>query len=85
MNLQSSLIILSRTPQIISNFILKSTGNLSMLPYIMNLSGNIIRTLTIFKQSNDSRFLYASFVPIFLNGTIVLQFIIYYNSVKDKK
>lgn len=84
MNFQSSLIIISRVPQIISNFQLKSTGNLAMLPYGMNLSGNIIRTLTILKDSNDTRFLYASYVPIILNGTIFLQFIIYYKNVQQK-
>ncbi len=84
MAIQSGMLVMSRVPQIMSNFRLKSTGNLAMLPFVMAFVGNVMRMLTILKESRDQAFLAASFVPILLNGTIVTQFILYYRNVTDK-
>jgi len=69
---------LSRFPQIMLNFRSKSTGQLSMVSYVLNVIGSTARLFTTVKQLGGNRSLMMGFgSSIFINSVLALQ-ILYY-------
>lgn len=81
MSLFSNIVLVSRLEQVRENHKNKSTGNLSFVSSILNFGGNIARTFTVLTEAGgDTLFLISNVLPIFVNGYIVLQFIMYWNN-----
>ena len=73
--------MMSRYEQIRENAKNQSTGNLSLLTTFLNFGGNIARSFTILTEaSGDVLYLISNVLPIFVNGFILLQFILYWNN-----
>ena len=79
------LIFGSRLPQIITNYRAGSTGNLAFITCFQQFGGALARTFTILKEVDDLMPLIVICCSAACNGTIVLQFILYWNSDKKKK
>lgn len=47
------IMILSRIPQIVSNFKAKSTGQLALLTWLLNFGGSAARVFTTLQEVND--------------------------------
>lgn len=79
----------SRVPQILTNFKNRSTGELSILTGALVFLGNTARVFTTFQEIDDLMALLPVMSSFVLNGTILLQIILYYGSdtkaTKDKK
>ena len=71
--------------QIIHIFQCKSTGSLSLIPFLLIVPGNLGRLYTVIMEiSEDYLFLYSVLIAFALNSFIVIQFFIYWNSDKEK-
>ena len=83
---QIPLSVLSKIPQIISNYSTKSTGNLSFLTSLAYLLGSSARVFTSIQQVGDYLVISTFLLTSVLNAILILQ-ILYYNSSKqpDKK
>lgn len=75
------LSVISRVPQIWSNFSNKTTGSLSFLTFFLNFGGAAARVFTTIKLVDDPLVLAGFVLSAVLNGTIVLQ-ILYYGGNK---
>lgn len=76
------IMILSKIPQIITNFNAKSTGQLSFFTFLLNFLGGIARLGTVILETNDIMYLSGFVLSVFLNGIIVAQFLLYWNTGK---
>jgi len=76
------IMILSKIPQIITNFNAKSTGQLSFFTFLLNFLGGIARLGTVILETNDVMYLAGFVLSVFLNGIIVAQFLLYWNTGK---
>lgn len=75
------LVVLARGAQILLNFKNKSTGNLSIIPHFMIISGCLIRVFNMMTEASDNIAFLMTFVTgIVLTGIILLQFLIYRNN-----
>jgi mannose-P-dolichol utilization defect 1 len=84
MDLQILLVAYSRMPQIIENFKNSSTGELSSLMFLLNACGNVARTFTFIKETQDMYNMFTSGLSALLNFTIFLQ-VVYYWKVNNQK
>eukprot|EP00123_Amoebidium_parasiticum_P007423 comp18117_c0_seq1/m.18788 comp18117_c0_seq1/g.18788 ORF comp18117_c0_seq1/g.18788 comp18117_c0_seq1/m.18788 type:complete len:281 (-) comp18117_c0_seq1:483-1325(-) len=79
------LVISSRLPQIWSNFRNGSTGQLSFLTLFLTFGGSAARVFTTIQETPDDKLMMYSFiVAATLNGILVLQMFLYWNSSKGK-
>mmetsp|Transcript_1155 Transcript_1155/g.3270 ORF Transcript_1155/g.3270 Transcript_1155/m.3270 type:complete len:217 (+) Transcript_1155:167-817(+) len=70
----------SRLPQLIANFRRQSTGQLSIVPWVFNLLGSILRLYTTEKQLGGDNVMRGYFLAsIAINGTMASQIAIYGN------
>ncbi len=75
---------LSRLPQIMLNYRSKSTGQLSIVSYILNVIGSTARLFTTMKQLGGNRSLMMGFgSSIFINSVLAGQ-IMYYGGEKKE-
>jgi len=73
------LTIISRLPQIYTNYVNRSTGALSGVTYFMQFAGAIARIFTTLHQTGDLVSLLGYSVAAFLNGVIFSQILIFGN------
>lgn len=78
-------IIASRVPQIFQNFSAGSTGQLAFVSFLLSFAGCVARLGTVLFETDDIYFQAQFFASTFLNGIIVLQFVLYWNSSAQKK
>ncbi len=79
------LLILSRVPQIITNFQNKSTGQLAFITFLLGFLGGIARLGTVLVETDDFLYQLQFIVGVALSGIIVLQFVMYWNNNGEKK
>jgi mannose-P-dolichol utilization defect protein 1 len=84
MDIQIFLVAYSRMPQIIENYKNGSTGELSSLMFLLNTCGNIARTFTFIKETQDMYNMCTSGLSAILNFTIFVQ-VIYYCRLNTQK
>eukprot|EP01097_Dermamoeba_algensis_P008162 TRINITY_DN530_c0_g1_i1.p1 TRINITY_DN530_c0_g1~~TRINITY_DN530_c0_g1_i1.p1 ORF type:complete len:142 (-),score=34.83 TRINITY_DN530_c0_g1_i1:114-539(-) len=68
---------LSRIPQILANFKSKSTGQLALLTWLLNFAGAAARIFTTLNETNDPMLLVSHGIATVLNGTILVQILLY--------
>lgn len=78
------IIICSRVPQIMTNFRNGSTGQLAFISFMLSFLGCVARLGTVLVETDDIYFQAQFFLSTALNGVIVFQFLLYWNS-GDKK
>lgn len=71
---------MSRLPQIYENFKNKSTGQLAFITFFLNFGGGIARLITVLFETDDLFFQLQYVLGVSLSGTILLQFILYWNN-----
>lgn len=76
--------IASRGPQIIANWSNGSTGQLAFFTMFLGFAGSVARLATVFIESDDFMYRAQFTLATVLNGIIILQFALYWNS-DDKK
>lgn len=72
--------IVVKFSQIAENFKNGSTGNLSFITNFMNFLGVLSRIFTTFTELNDKMLLFNYTAGALMNGVIMAQFIVYWNS-----
>eukprot|EP00195_Chlamydomonas_chlamydogama_P005418 CAMPEP_0202892850 /NCGR_PEP_ID=MMETSP1392-20130828/2526_1 /ASSEMBLY_ACC=CAM_ASM_000868 /TAXON_ID=225041 /ORGANISM="Chlamydomonas chlamydogama, Strain SAG 11-48b" /LENGTH=234 /DNA_ID=CAMNT_0049576957 /DNA_START=131 /DNA_END=836 /DNA_ORIENTATION=- len=77
--LNTFLFMAARVPQIIKNFASCSTGQLSIITYFINLVGSIVRIFTTIQEGGGPAMLRQYLISLGLNGTIVLQILLFGN------
>ena len=70
-------------PQIIENYRHKFTGELSSVMFLANACGNIARTYTFIKETQDLYNMFTSGLSAALNLIIFLQVIVYWKNSKQ--
>lgn len=78
------MFIFARLPQIITNYTQGHTGNLAVLTCFMNFAGVAARIFTTLQEVDDPIILGNFVVSTILNGTILLQCIMYWNATQVK-
>ena len=76
------IMILSKIPQIITNYQAQSTGQLSFFTFLLNFLGGLARLGTVILETDDKMYLLGFVLSVLLNAIIVAQFLIYWNSAK---
>jgi mannose-P-dolichol utilization defect 1 len=79
------LLIISRIPQIITNFLNKSTGQLAFFTFLLNFLGGIARLGTVLVETSDFAYQLPYYIGTSLSGILVLQFLLYWNSSQEDK
>jgi hypothetical protein len=79
-SLNSILTITAKLPQIFVNFSNSSTGQMAFATTALNFLGNVGRLGTVLYQSDDIYFQIQFIVAVCLNGTLFLQFILYWGN-----
>jgi mannose-P-dolichol utilization defect protein 1 len=79
------LLIISRIPQIITNFLNKSTGQLAFFTFLLNFLGGIARLGTVLVETSDFSYQLPYYVGTSLSGILVIQFLLYWNSPQEDK
>merc|ERR1712217_296761 len=86
---QSGLGAIARVPQIILNFKQKHTGNQSVITWGLSLGGNAVRIITTAASIDDWIALSGYLIAFVLNGTLVVQILLFWANTKavlaDKK
>ncbi|KAG6599658.1 Mannose-P-dolichol utilization defect 1 protein [Phytophthora cinnamomi] len=72
--------IVARTPQILSNFKQGHTGQLALITLVLNLAGSIARLFTTLQETGDPVQVAGFGVTILLNGTLVLQVLLFWGA-----
>lgn len=75
-----ALLVLSRVPQIITNFMNKSTGQLAFFTFLLTFLGGVARLGTVLIETDDFSYQLSFIVGVVLSGIIVLQFLLYWNT-----
>lgn len=83
MDIQILMVAYSRMPQIIENYRHKFTGELSSVMFLANAWGNLARTYTFIKETQDLYNMFTSGLSAALNFTIFLQVMIYWKNSKQ--
>ena len=78
------VVVLSRVPQIYTNFVNKSTGQLAFLTFFLAFAGVVARLGTVLVETNDFVLILQNVLGTVLNGTLVLQFLLYWKSATKK-
>jgi len=85
-DVNSVVLLISRIPQILSNYKAKNTGQLSFLTYFLNFMGTVARVFTTMKEKNaTSAMMRGVFMSMSMNLLIVLQIVVYGGKVERKK
>jgi len=71
--------------QIINTFRLGSTGQLSIITYLLLWGGAIARVFTTIQETSDPLMLIQYCSTVILNTIIVIQFLIYWSADKKKE
>eukprot|EP01083_Nonionella_stella_P300251 1023966_1 len=79
------MVLGSRLPQIYTIYKAGSTGNNAFITWFLNFGGTLARLFTTLQEVNDVMALVVICTSMVCNGTIVLQFAMYWNSDKKKK
>ena len=66
------MMILSKVPQIITNFNAQSTGNLAFITYFLNFAGVIARLATVIFESDDFMLHLQNGIALFLNTIFMI-------------
>lgn len=69
--------IASKVPQVISNFMNRSTGKLAFLTFFLNFAGSAARVFTTISEVDDKIILASAILGAVLNLTITLQILIF--------
>ena len=77
------LSLISRVPQILTNFQNKSTGQLSFFTFLLSFLGVLARLGTVLFETDNFLYQLQYILSAALNGMIVLQFILYWNNSGD--
>ncbi|GMF16646.1 unnamed protein product [Phytophthora fragariaefolia] len=72
--------IVARIPQILSNFKQGHTGQLALITLVLNLAGSIARLFTTMQETGDPVQVAGFGVAILLNGTLVLQVLLFWGA-----
>ena len=80
-----ALSLISRVPQILSNFQNKSTGQLAFFTFLLSFLGVLARLGTVLMETDNFLYQLQYILSATLNGIIVLQFILYWNNSGDAK
>jgi len=75
----------SKLPQIITNFRNKSTGALAFTTFLLLFSGSCARVFTTFKEVNETSVLFNYLLGAVLNGTILIQILVWGSSPNAAK
>merc|ERR1712061_585201 len=81
---QSALGAVARVPQIVLNFRQRHTGNQSVITWGMSLAGNLVRIITTLAAVDDTIALGGYLVAATLNGTLVLQILIFWKKTNEE-
>mmetsp|Transcript_9357 Transcript_9357/g.25297 ORF Transcript_9357/g.25297 Transcript_9357/m.25297 type:complete len:241 (+) Transcript_9357:3244-3966(+) len=74
----SLVLLVSRVPQIMSNYAQKSTGQLSFITYFLNFMGTVARVFTTLQEPNaTSAMMRGVLMSMTMNGLIVGQVVFY--------
>jgi mannose-P-dolichol utilization defect protein 1 len=74
----SLVLLVSRVPQIMSNYAQKSTGQLSFITYFLNFMGTVARVFTTLQEPNaTSAMMRGVLMSMTMNGLIVGQIVFY--------
>ena len=76
--------VISRVPQILSNFASGSTGQLSFVTFFLAWTGTVARSATVFAETDDFWYRLPFMSSLAFNTIILLQFFLYW-SVKPTK
>lgn len=68
--------IASRLPQILSNAISGSTGQLSLVTTLLQFVGTLARVFTTLQEVTDVNLLYSIAISAFLNGVLLVQVVV---------
>lgn len=74
--------IVARIPQILSNFNQGHTGQLALITLVLNLAGSIARLFTTLQETGDPVMVAGFGVGILLNGTLVLQVLLFWGATE---
>ncbi|KAI9002313.1 hypothetical protein BC832DRAFT_114217 [Gaertneriomyces semiglobifer] len=74
--------IFSKLPQIMSNFLASSTGQLSAITVFLQFAGSAARVFTTLQEVDDQVLLISNLVASALNGVLVLQMLAYWSTSK---
>ena len=74
--------IVAKLPQLISNFKMKSTGQMAFATFMLNFLGSIARLGTVLVESDDFMFKLQYIVGFILNTMIIIQFALYWSAPK---
>jgi len=74
------LFFFSQLTQVYTTFVNKSTGQLSLITSFMNWAGTLSRIFTTIQETQDAIILTTFLTSFALNGIILVQFVIYWNS-----
>ncbi|OLL23578.1 Mannose-P-dolichol utilization defect 1 protein, partial [Neolecta irregularis DAH-3] len=74
--------LLSKVPQIASNFKKKSTGQLSAFAVFNYLLGSLARVFTTITEVSDPLVLWGYVLAVVLNAVLVIQMVIYWTGAK---
>lgn len=77
------LSLASKVPQIYTNFVNKSTGQLSVFTVVNYFAGSAARVFTTMTELDDTLMLFGNALATTFNAILVLQVILYWN--KNKK
>ncbi|EEY55637.1 mannose-P-dolichol utilization defect 1 protein [Phytophthora infestans T30-4] len=72
--------IVARIPQILSNFKQGHTGQLALITLVLNFAGSIARLFTTMQETGDPVQVAGFGVAILLNGTLVLQVLLFWGA-----
>ena len=82
MDIQILMVAYSRMPQIIENYRSSFTGELSSIMFLANACGNLARTYTFVKETQDWYNMFTSGLSTLLNFTIFIQVLYYWKNSK---
>ncbi|KAL8023836.1 putative mannose-P-dolichol utilization defect 1 protein [Plasmopara halstedii] len=74
--------VVARIPQILSNFKQGHTGQLALITLVLNLAGSIARLFTTMEETGDPVMIAGFGVGILLNGTLVLQVLLFWGATE---
>lgn len=79
------IIIISKFIQILENYRAGSTGQLSVITFLMLFLGSLARIFTSVQETGDSIIIFTYIVSSTMNGLLVLQLLYYWNVAPKKK
>lgn len=77
------IMVLSRVPQIVTNFQSKSTGQLAFFTFLLNFLGGVARLGTVLIETDDFMYQLQYFIGVALNGILVSQFLLYWKNTSS--